>query len=151
MMPVVFVGHGSPMNAIEDNAWHRSWVALGARLSRPRAVLCVSAHWETRGVCVTGAPAPETIHDFYGFPAALFAVRYPAAGEPALAQRIVRLIPDAAVHVDESRGLDHGAWSVLCAMYPQADVPVVQLSLDVRRSGEQHYQLAAALAPLRQE
>ena len=151
MMPVAFIGHGSPMNAIEDNAWHRSWTALGRRLPRPRAVLCVSAHWETRGVYLTGAPAPETIHDFYGFPASLFAVKYPAPGDPPLAQRIARLLPDAHAHVDEGRGLDHGAWSVLCAMYPQADVPVLQLSLDVRRSGEEHYQLAASLAPLRGE
>ncbi len=151
MMPVAFLGHGSPMNAIEDNAWHRSWSELGRRLPRPRAVLCVSAHWETRGVYVTGAPAPETIHDFYGFPASLFAVRYPAAGDPSLAQRIAQLLPDAHVHVDAGRGLDHGAWSVLCAMYPQADVPVLQLSLDVRRSGEEHYALGAALAPLRAE
>ncbi|WP_323137496.1 4,5-DOPA dioxygenase extradiol [Dyella subtropica] len=151
VMPALFVGHGSPMNAIEDNAFHRSWAELGRRLPRPRAVLCVSAHWETRGVYVTGTSAPETIHDFYGFPAALFQVRYPAPGDPALARRIASLAEDAHVHVDAGRGLDHGAWSVLRAMYPKADIPVLQLSLDVRRSGTEHYRLAASLAPLRDE
>lgn len=109
VMPVLFVGHGSPMNAIEDNAYHRSWRALGRRLPRPRAVLCVSAHWETRGVYVTGTDAPETIHDFYGFPAALFQVRYPAPGDPALARRIAGLSQEFHVHLDPGRGLDHGA------------------------------------------
>ncbi|MFC4762134.1 4,5-DOPA-extradiol-dioxygenase [Dyella koreensis] len=151
VMPVLFIGHGSPMNAIEDNAYHRSWRALGQRLPRPRAVLCVSAHWETRGVYVTGADAPETIHDFYGFPAALFQVRYPAPGDPALARRMVGLSQEFHLHVDPGRGLDHGAWSVLRAMYPEADVPVLQLSLDVRLSGPEHYRLAAVLAPLREE
>lgn len=151
VMPVLFVGHGSPMNAIEDNAYHRSWRALGQRLPRPHAVLCVSAHWETRGVYVTGADAPETIHDFYGFPAALFQVRYPASGDPVLARRMAGLSQEFHLHVDPGRGLDHGAWSVLRAMYPEADVPVLQLSLDVRLSGPEHYRFAAVLAPLREE
>jgi len=151
IMPVLFIGHGSPMNAIEDNAYHESWRELGRRLPKPRAVLCISAHWETRGTYVTGAEAPETIHDFYGFPAALFQVRYPAPGDPALAKRIAGLPLDTHVHIDAGRGLDHGAWSVLRVMYPEADVPVLQLSLDVRLNGLEHYHLATALAPLREE
>lgn len=147
-MPVLFLGHGSPMNAIEDNEFHRGWRALGKRLPRPRAVLCVSAHWETRGVHVTAAAQPETIHDFYGFPKALFDVRYPARGDPALAQRAAEL---AGARLDPQRGLDHGAWGVLIGMYPEADVPVVQLSLDTSRPGAFHYALAKKLAPLRDE
>ncbi|HEX7324710.1 MAG TPA: 4,5-DOPA dioxygenase extradiol [Rhodanobacteraceae bacterium] len=151
-MPVLFVGHGSPMNAIEDNPWRRRWQQLGAELPRPRAVLCVSAHWATRGVAVTASPRPETIHDFYGFPPELFAVRYPAPGDPGLAATIARQVGDAAVPVqlDPQRGLDHGTWSVLCAMYPAADVPVLQLSLDVRQPGAWHYALAQRLAFLRE-
>jgi 4,5-DOPA dioxygenase extradiol len=147
-MPVLFLGHGSPMNAIEDNEFHRGWRALGKRLPRPRAVLCVSAHWETRGVYVTAAAQPETIHDFYGFPKALFDVRYPARGDPALAQRAAEV---AGARVDPQRGLDHGAWGVLIGMYPDADVPVAQLSLDTSQPGAFHYALAKKLAPLREE
>lgn len=152
-MPVLFVGHGSPMNAIEDNAWRRQWQRLGETLPRPRAVLCVSAHWETRGVAVTATATPETIHDFYGFPGELFAVEYPAPGDPQLAHDIAQRVGDATVpvHLDPQRGLDHGAWSVLCAVYPDADVPVLQLSLDTRQPGEWHYQLAKRLAFLRDE
>src|SRR5262245_51428700 len=148
-MPVVFVGHGSPMNAIEDNAFRRSWVALGARLPRPKAILCVSAHWETRGVLLTAPERPGTIHDFLGFPQTLFDVRYPAPGDPALARRAAALLASTRARLDPERGLDHGAWSVLLAMYPRADVPVVQLSLDTSRPAEFHYELATALAPLR--
>lgn len=153
LMPVLFVGHGSPMNAIEDNAWRRAWQRLGATLPRPRAVLCVSAHWETPGVALTAAARPATIHDFGGFPRELFAVEYPAPGDPQLAQDIARRVGDerVPVHLDAQRGLDHGAWSVLCAMYPGADVPVLQLSLDTRQSGAWHYALAARLAFLRNE
>lgn len=147
-MPALFLGHGSPMNAIEDNAFHRAWRALGQRLARPKAVLCVSAHWETRGVCVTAAARPETIHDFYGFPKALFDVQYPAPGEPALARRAAEL---AEARQDPGRGLDHGAWGVLIGMYPDAGVPVVQLSLDTTQPGAFHYALAKKLAPLRDE
>lgn len=150
-MPVLFLGHGSPMNAIEDNAWRREWQRLGQTLPRPRAVLCVSAHWETRGVGITAAARPETIHDFYGFPRELFAVRYPAPGDPDLAAEIARRVGDATVpvHQDTTRGFDHGAWSVLCAMYPGADVPVLQLSLDTSQPGAWHYALAKRLAFLR--
>jgi 4,5-DOPA dioxygenase extradiol len=151
LMPVLFVGHGSPMNAIEDNAWSRSWRDLGARLPRPRAILCVSAHWETRGTYVSAASTPETIHDFYGFPKALFDVRYPAPGDPALARRIAALGEEQSIRLDPSRGLDHGSWSVLRVMHPDADIPVLQLSLDTRQPGTWHYALARRLAPLREE
>jgi len=150
-MPVLFVGHGSPMNAIEDNAFHRSWSELGRQLPRPRAILCISAHWQTPGVFVTGSRQPETIYDFYGFPQALFDVRYPSPGDPALARRIADLLTHEHADVDTTRGLDHGAWSVLCAMYPRADIPVLQLSLDRRKNGPDHYRLAHALMPLRDQ
>ncbi|WP_026802447.1 4,5-DOPA dioxygenase extradiol [Arenimonas oryziterrae] len=150
-MPVVFLGHGSPMNAIEDNAYRRSWQALGKRLPRPKAILCVSAHWETRGVYVTATEKPETIHDFYGFPKTLFDVRYRAPGSPALAHRVAELLAGVRVHLDAGRGLDHGVWSVLEPMYPEADIPIVQLSLSILQPGAWHYDLAKALAPLRDE
>ena len=150
-MPAVFLGHGSPMNAIEDNAWRRSWQALGQRLPRPKAILCISAHWETQGVYVGSAEKPETIHDFHGFPRALFNVRYPAPGSPALAHRVAELISHPRVHLDSHRGLDHGAWGVLQPMYPEADIPVVQLSLSSLQPGAWHFDLARQLAPLRDE
>ena len=147
-MPALFLGHGSPMNAIEDNEFHRGWRALGQRLPRPRAVLCVSAHWETRGVYAGATASPGTIHDFHGFPQALFDAQYRAPGDPALARRAAEL---AGAQQDPDRGLDHGAWGVLIAMYPDADVPVVQLSLDTSKPGAFHYALAQKLAPLRDE
>ena len=150
-MPVLFVGHGNPMNAIERNEFYRSWQKLGRRLPKPKAVLCVSAHWETRGVYVTATGKPETIHDFYGFPKALFDVQYPVPGDAHLAHRISGLISSTKVRLDQGRGLDHGAWSVLAPMYPAADIPVVQLSLDTSQPGEFHYALARELAPLREE
>jgi len=139
------------MNAIEDSPFRREWEALGRRLPRPEAILCVSAHWETRGAFLTGAAAPQTIHDFYGFPEELFAVRYPAPGAPELAQRAASLLKRYGAGLDPERGLDHGCWSVLVAMYPGAEVPVVQLSLDTRESGSFHYRLARELRPLRDE
>lgn len=141
------------MNAIEDNPWRDAWRRLGETLPRPRAVLCVSAHWETRGVALTAAARPETIHDFYGFPPELFAVQYPAPGDSGLAAEIARRAGSREVPIglDARRGLDHGAWSVLCAMYPEADVPVLQLSLDTSRPGAWHYALAQRLAFLRGE
>jgi 4,5-DOPA dioxygenase extradiol len=149
-MPVIFLGHGSPMNAIEDNAWSRAWRALGERLPRPRAILCVSAHWETSGPWLTGSAAPTTIHDFGGFPQALFDVRYPAPGDPDLAQRVVELLgEEEAAKIHPDRGLDHGAWSVLRPMYPDADIPVVQFGIDSRRPGAWHVALAQRLMPLR--
>ena len=150
-MPVLFVGHGNPMNAIRGNRYRAAWEDLGRRLPRPRAILCISAHWETRNSYVTATETPETIHDFYGFPKALFDVRYPAPGEPALAQRVAGLVTSERVRLDPGRGLDHGAWSILVAMYPDADVPVVQLSIDTSQPGQHHYALARQLAPLRDE
>jgi 4,5-DOPA dioxygenase extradiol len=150
-MPVLFVGHGNPMNAIDRNEFHRGWEAVARRLPKPKSVLCVSAHWETRNAYVTATATPETIHDFYGFPKALFDVRYPAPGDPALAARVAALVTSERVRLDPGRGLDHGAWSVLTAMYPSADVPVVQLSLDTSLPGAHHYALARQLAPLRGE
>lgn len=150
-MPALFVGHGNPMNAIEANAFHQAWIKLGETLPRPKSVLCISAHWETEGIALTSSPAPETIHDFYGFARALYEVRYPAPGSPELARRTAGLLGDYDVQLDAERGLDHGAWSVLAPMYPQADIPVVQLSLDTRRPTRFHYQLGKALAPLRRD
>ena len=149
-LPALFLGHGSPMNAIEDNEYHRSWRAIAERIPRPRAVLCVSAHWETDGVAVTASERPETIHDFGGFPRALHEFEYPAPGDPAFAREVAELVESARVRLDPRRGLDHGAWSVLCAMYPQADVPVVQLSLDAARAPLAHHALGRELAPLRE-
>ena len=139
------------MNAIEDSAFRRGWAELGRSLPRPEAILCVSAHWETQGVFLTGAEAPSTIHDFYGFPRELFAMRYPAPGQPALARRVASMLGGVGAAVDPARGLDHGCWSVLVAMYPEADVPVVQLSLDSRQPGSFHYALAKQLRPLRDD
>ena len=139
------------MNALEDNAFTRGWQDAAQRIGKPEAILCVSAHWETRGVYVGAAEHPETIHDFYGFPKALFDVRYPAPGDPALAQRIAQLVRGSKVHLDHGRGLDHGAWSVLRVMYPDADVPTLQLSLDISQPGEFHQRLAQQLAPLRDQ
>jgi 4,5-DOPA dioxygenase extradiol len=150
--PVLFIGHGNPMNALADNDYTRTLRRLGTRWPHPKAVLCVSAHWMTDGLCVTHMKVPRTIHDFYGFPAELFAVRYPAPGDPALAERVQDLVRTAPVQRDEDDwGLDHGAWSVLTHLFPNADVPVVQLSLDVRRAGDFHYRLGEELAPLREE
>lgn len=148
-MPVLFVGHGSPMNAIEDNAWSRAFQQLGRDLPKPRAILCVSAHWYGEGSRVTGNERPETLHDFGGFPEALQRMQYPAPGDVALAQRVVQLLPTARLSGDW--GLDHGTWSVLCHMRPNADCPVLQLSIDARLRGPQHWELGRALAPLRDE
>ncbi len=148
-MPAVFVGHGSPMNAVEASPFRDAWAETARRLPRPSAILCVSSHWETRGTAVTASPRPPTIHDFAGFPEELYAVRYPAPGDPALARAVIERVTTAAVRADPERGLDHGAWSVLTAMYPEADVPVVQLSLDTSRPPVVHQALARELAPLR--
>lgn len=150
-MPALFIGHGSPMNALEDNAFTRGWQDAARRIPRPRAIVCISAHWETRGVYAGATPTPETIHDFYGFPKALFDVRYAAPGDPALAQQITQTVKSIKVHIDAGRGIDHGVWSVLRIMYPQADIPVLQLSLDSARPGDFHYALGKELAPLRDD
>lgn len=150
-MPVLFIGHGSPMNALEDNVFTRGWREAARRIAKPKSILCVSAHWETRGVGVCSIEHPETIHDFYGFPQALFDVRYPAPGDPALAQRVAEMVQSVQIQPTLQWGLDHGAWSVLRIMYPDADVPVVQLSLDTTQPGAFHLKLARELAPLRDE
>ncbi|MBK7544335.1 MAG: 4,5-DOPA dioxygenase extradiol [Elusimicrobia bacterium] len=149
--PVLFLGHGSPMNVVGDNAAARAWARLGRALGKPRAVLCVSAHWLTRGVFLTGNARPRTIHDFGGFPEALYQIQYPAPGDPALARRTAGLLGLGAGAVTDDWGLDHGAWGVLRGMYPGADVPVVQLSLDERRSERAHWDLGRRLGPLRRE
>ena len=149
-MPLVFVGHGSPMNALEENSWTAEWAELGRRLPRPRAVLCLSAHFTARGLYAVNVPEPETLHDFYGFPQELYDVRYPAPGSPQLAQRAAALLGGKA-GVTGEWGLDHGAWSVLRRMYPRADVPVVQLSLDLRQGPEEQMAIGRALRPLREE
>lgn len=150
-LPTVFLGHGSPMNAIEDNRFHKAWNALGQTLPRPKAILCVSAHWETIGVQIGGALRPETIHDFGGFPQALFDVQYPAMGSAWLTERTAQLLARHYPLIDQTRGLDHGAWGVLTALYPNADIPVVQLSLDMSRPASEHLKLGQALRPLRDE
>lgn len=148
-MPVLFVGHGSPMNVVEKNPFTEGWRAMAAAIPRPRAVLCVSAHWYIEGDLLSGTAQPATIHDFYGFPEELYAVRYPAPGAPALAQRAAGLLPGA--QIDPQRGLDHGAWSVLRFLYPDADIPVVQLSVNAANTPQQNYQTGRALRPLRDE
>lgn len=148
--PVLFLSHGSPMNAIEDTPWSRSWEELGERLPAPRAILCVSAHWYVRGTHLTGNPAPETIYDFSGFPRALYEVKYPAPGDPALASQIQKLLGSAAT-LRQDWGLDHGSWSVLVKLRPRADVPVLQLSIDRTAPPQAHLDLGRALAPLRDQ
>jgi 4,5-DOPA dioxygenase extradiol len=150
-MPVLFIGHGSPMNAIEDNEFSQAWTHLGADLPLPSAILCISAHWETVGTQVTAMPQPKTIHDFYGFPPDLFAMQYPAPGSPQLADQVCSLVRSVTIQPDQDWGLDHGAWSVLARIFPKADIPVLQLSLDRTRSPQYHYDLGRELKPLRQQ
>ncbi len=150
-MPAVFIGHGSPMNALEDNAYTRAWQQFGAAIPKPKAILMVSAHWVTRGTAVTAMEAPPTIHDFGGFPQALFDVRYPAPGDPALARRVHDLLAPLEVRLDHEWGLDHGAWSILLKMFPQADVPVVQLSIDATQPNAFHLETGRRLGALRDE
>jgi|SRR5579872_1272876 len=151
-MPVLFVGHGSPMNAIEDSPYTQAWKTLGERLPRPAAVLCVSAHWMTRGVSLVHVGTqPRTIHDFGGFPPQLYAQQYPAPGAPDFAQAAIDLVRSTELQPDKSWGLDHGAWSVLIRMYPEAKIPVFQLSLDLTRTARAHYDLARELKPLREK
>lgn len=150
-MPVLFLGHGSPMNAIELNEFSSGWRAVGKSLPVPGAILCISAHWETKGTFVTAMEKPRTIHDFGGFPQALFDVQYPAPGSPELAVETSNLITQTQVGQDETWGLDHGAWSVIKHLYPKADVPVIQLSLDYSKTPQQHYDLAKELAALREK
>jgi 4,5-DOPA dioxygenase extradiol len=150
-MPVLFVGHGSPMNAIEDNEFSRAWGEVAKTLPRPKAILCISAHWETEGTQVTAMERPQTIHDFYGFPDQLFAKEYPAPGAPDLARLAQATMKKTRVALDFEWGLDHGTWSVLCRMFPRADIPVIQLSLDRTQAPASHYELGRELKMLRQK
>jgi 4,5-DOPA dioxygenase extradiol len=148
-MPVLFVGHGSPMNAIEQNEFTEGWRSMVSLIPKPKAVLCISAHWETNGTFITSMAKPKTIHDFGGFPQILFDVQYPAPGSPELAMEVQTSINSAKVEPDEKWGLDHGAWSVLRQMYPDASVPVIQMSLDYNQNAQNQYNIARELAPLR--
>jgi 4,5-DOPA dioxygenase extradiol len=150
-MPALFLGHGSPMNAIESNRHADIWARIGRDTPRPKAILAISAHWYTRGIGVTAMEQPKTIHDFGGFPQALFDMQYPAPGSPALAARVRDLLTPLPVAMDQDWGLDHGTWSVLAHVYPEADIPVVQLSIDGTRPAQFHYDLGKRLAPLRDE
>ena len=150
-MPVLFLGHGSPMNAIEENEFVAGFRNIGKELPKPNAILCVSAHWETRGTFVTAMEKPPTIHDFGGFPQALFDVQYSAPGSPELARETKNIVTKTQVGLDDKWGLDHGAWTVIKHLYPNADVPVIQLSLDYYQTPQYHYELARELAVLRRK
>jgi 4,5-DOPA dioxygenase extradiol len=150
-MPVLFLGHGSPMNAIEENEFVAGWRKISKEIPRPKAVVCVSAHWETQGTQVTAMAKPKTIHDFGGFPEELYAVQYPAPGSPELAKEISRTIKKTKIGLDEKWGLDHGCWVVVKQLYPNADVPVIQISLDYTKPARYHYDLAKELSWLREK
>jgi 4,5-DOPA dioxygenase extradiol len=150
-MPALFVGHGSPMNAIEENEFVAGWREAGKTLPKPKVILCISAHWETRGTYVTAMEKPATIHDFGGFPQRLFEVEYPAPGSPELALETQKIITKTEVGLDQKWGLDHGCWSVVKHLYPSADVPVIQMSLDYYQTPQFHYDLAKELASLRRK
>ena len=151
LMPVLFVGHGSPMNAIEENEFVFKWRELGDSIPWPKAILCISAHWETRGTFITAMPRPSTIHDFGGFPKELYNIQYPAPGSPELAFEVKREVLSTSVGLDEKWGLDHGAWSVIKNIYPGADVPVVELSMDYNLTPQYHYELAKELVRFRRK
>jgi 4,5-DOPA dioxygenase extradiol len=151
MPPALFLGHGNPMNALSDNVFTEGWQRLGRSTPRPKAVLCISAHWYVPASGVTVSTAPRTLHDFGGFPQRLSEFQYPAPGDPALARRVQEILEPLPVQLDPGWGLDHGAWSVLCHVYPQADVPVVQLSIDQSKPPAFHYDIGRRLAPLRDE
>jgi 4,5-DOPA dioxygenase extradiol len=150
-MPVIFFGHGNPMNALTVNAYTEAWSNIGRTIPLPKAIVAVSAHWYLPATLVTAMPAPRTIHDFGGFPRELFEVTYAAPGDPPLAQRVKELLSPVQVGLDQRWGLDHGTWSVLCHVYPKADIPVVQLSIDETMTPREHYDLAKRLSPLRDE
>jgi 4,5-DOPA dioxygenase extradiol len=148
-MPVLFVGHGSPMYVIEDNEFTQTWQKLGETVPTPTAIICISAHWETRGTQVTAMSMPQTIHDFGGFPRELYEIQYPAPGDPELAKEVINVIKGSTVQADQRWGLDHGSWSVLSRMYPTAEIPVIQMSLDYNKSPGEHYELAKELVSFR--
>ncbi|HEX5001662.1 MAG TPA: 4,5-DOPA dioxygenase extradiol [Bacteroidia bacterium] len=150
-MPVFFIGHGSPMNAIEENQFTKGWEHAAAGIPRPKAILCISAHWETRGSFVTAMEHPRTIHDFYGFPDELFRKSYPAPGTPDYATLTIDQVKKTHIEKDFEWGLDHGTWSVLCKMFPLADIPVYQLSLDATKPAKWHYELGKELLALRKK
>ncbi len=150
-MPVLFLGHGSPMNAIEENEFVTGFRNIAKKIPKPNAILCVSAHWETKGTFVTAMEKPKTIHDFGGFPKELFEVQYPAPGDPALAEETKALVSKTEIGLDDKWGLDHGAWSVIKHLYPHADVPVIQMSLDYNQSPQYHYELAQEIKSLRKK
>ena len=150
-MPAIFYGHGSPMNALDDNAYTRVWQSFAKRFARPKAILAVSAHWTTQGTEVTAMPWPKTIHDFGGFPKALFDVNYAAAGDSSLAARVAEILAPLPVKMNHDWGLDHGTWSVLIKTYPKADIPVIQLSLDMTQDAATHFSIGQKLARLRDE
>lgn len=150
-MPLLFLGHGSPMNAIEENEFVAGFRQVAKEIPRPNAILCVSAHWETRGTFVTAMEQPRTIHDFGGFPEALFQVQYPASGSVELAKETKAIVRKTDVGLDEKWGLDHGAWSVIKHLYPKADVPVIQMSLDYNQAPQYHYELAQEIKSLRKK
>jgi len=150
-MPAIFFGHGNPMNAVMKNRYTEAWSAIGRSLPRPQAILCISAHWYLPGTSLTAMSKPRTIHDFGGFPRQLYEVQYPAPGSPELASRVRKLLAPLPVELDQRWGLDHGTWSVLCHVFPDADIPVVQLSIDETREAQFHYELGKSLAPLRDE
>ena len=151
VMPAIFFGHGNPMNALQSNAWTNAWAAVGNSIPKPKAVVCVSAHWYLPATLVTGQDQPRTIHDFGGFPRELYQVNYPAPGNPQLATRVKDLLAPVSAELDTRWGLDHGTWSVLCHVFPDADVPVIQLSIDETQPAEFHYELAKRLSSLRDE
>jgi len=150
-MPALFLGHGSPMVTLDDNTYTRAWRLLGESLPRPRALLCVSAHWYLPETLVTGNDRPRTIHDFGGFPKPLFDIEYPAPGDPALASQVAKLLSPTVVALDNERGLDHGTWTLLRHIYPEADIPVIQLSLNRSQDAAWHFELARRLRPLRDD
>ena len=150
-MPVIFFGHGNPMNTLLDNDYTKGWAAIGTNVPQPRAALCVSAHWYIPATSVTAMPYPQTIHDFGGFPQELYEIEYPAPGDPDLAKQVRSLLAPISVELDKRWGLDHGTWSVLRHVFPEADVPVVQLSIDETQPASFHYKIGRQLAPLRDE
>ena len=150
-MPAIFFGHGNPMNALAENGYTKAWSEIGRSIQRPKAILCISAHWYVPATAVTAMEVPRTIHDFGGFPPELFAVQYPAPGKPGLAKQVAELLSPLDVDLDEEWGLDHGTWSVLCHVFPDADIPVIQLSIDETKPPEFHYEVGTRLAPLRDE